>query len=745
MNTDSQKVRLGALGIVALSLFLALFARLWFLQGIERQEFEAASVSNRLRVIQTEGPRGRILDVNGKVIVDNRTTIVVALDREPLREKVSGLDERDEGDLEEIRQRLWGDFEATAEALNSLEVQPRLSAQDIWERYTDKRYSPQEPVPVAEDVDERVEQYFLERWDDYPGMIVERRTVRDYPYGSLAAHVLGYVGEINKQELLDHGTEVPGSDEVPESTTTIPGQAPKPYEPGDTIGKTGVERAYEADLRGTPGARTIEVNSKGEMLDVVSNTAPKAGEDVWLTIDIDLQAKAEAELARTIGDVKGGITEDGRPINAPSGAAVITDPMTAGVRAMASYPTYDPRLVVNGIPAGLWDWFQDEVNGYPLNNWVTQGTWAPGSTFKPVTAIAGIQSGFINSQNQTFNDRGTYELQNCESAKCVFRNAGEARLGTVDLQRSLTVSSDVYYYWIGENLWLGRGTFGDQAIQDAAFQFGLGSRTGIELSGEVPGRIPTPQNRKEAYAANPDVFVTDKWFTGDNLNTAIGQGDVLLTPLQLVNVYGTLANGGTVYKPHVGYQITRTIDPLKPPGEEGNYEVVRRVEPEVISQVEIDPGWYARIFQGLIGVTQDGGGTAADAWGANPTAWPFAGKTGTAQVSGKADTSLFAGWGPAVPGEVPQYAVAVVIPESGFGGDVAAPLTFDIISPASRGQLDPVCPVSEPARSECETSKAAAYRRLEAAQLANLAQANPQGGAGDTGVQGPGAEALGVP
>ena len=200
MDTDSNQVRLGAIGIVAVSLFLALFARLWFLQGIERQEFEATSVSNRLRVIQTEGPRGRILDRNGKVVVDNRTTIVVALDREPLREKARGLDERDPDDLEEMRRTLWPDLERAAFVLGTLGIP--TTAEDVWGRFTDKRYSPQEPVPIAEDVSVEVEHYLAERAADYPGLIVERRSVRDYPYGDLAAHVLGYVGEINDEELL---------------------------------------------------------------------------------------------------------------------------------------------------------------------------------------------------------------------------------------------------------------------------------------------------------------------------------------------------------------------------------------------------------------------------------------------------------------------------------------------------------------------------------------------------------------
>ncbi len=706
MDTDSNQVRLSAVGIVAVSLFLALFARLWFLQGIERQEFEAASVSNRLRVIQTEGPRGRILDRNGKVLVDNRTTVVVALDREPLREKASGYDERDPDDLEEIRKTLWPEFEKTATALTSLEIPTTPEA--IWERFTDKRYSPQEPVPVAEDVDTEVEQYLLERAVDFPGVIVERRSVREYPYGDLAAHVVGYVGEINDEELLERGATVPGSDAEPATTTTVPGQEPKPYEAGDAIGKTGVERAYEQDLRGVPGERTIEVNAKGERLDVVSDTPPEAGDDVWLTIDIDLQAHAEQQLAEKLDNLRGGRDSDGRATAAPQGSVVVTDPPTGEVLAMASYPTYDPRLIVNGISTELWDQLQDPASGYPLNNWAMQGTYAPGSTFKPVTAIAGLKSGFLRPGNDTYYDNGSYKVQGCESGKCEFTNAGGAKYGSVNLPRSLTVSSDVYYYWLGESLWLGRGTYGDTAIQDAAESFGLGSPSGIELPGEVSGRVPTPQRRAEDYAANPDLFVTGDWYTGDNVITAIGQGDVLVTPLQLANMYGTLANGGSVMRPHVVYQTTHAIDPTVDPGEPGNYEVVRTIEPVVEGTLELTPGQYIQLFEGLLGVTQDPSGTAASAWGADPTAWPFAGKTGTAEVKGKADTALFAGWGPAVSGQVPTHAISVVIPESGFGGDVAAPLAFRVLVPVSEASLDAVCPVAEPERSDCEEANAEA-------------------------------------
>lgn len=706
MDADSNRVRLGALGIVAVSLFLALFARLWFLQGIERQEFEAASVSNRLRVIHTEGPRGRILDRNGKVIVDNRTSVVVALDREPLREQLSGLDERIPEDVERMKEILAEDFSHIAEALTSLGLP--TTVEDVWERFADKRFSPQEPVPVAEDVSVEVEQYLLERASEFPGVVVERRSVRDYPYGPLAAHLIGYVGEINEEELVARGGELPG-DSVPASETpAVEVAGGKPYELGDSIGKTGVERAYENDLRAAPGRRTIEVNAKGEMLDVVSEDAPVPGDDVWLSIDIDLQAHAERLLAERIDSLRGGTDRQGRSTTAPQGSVVITDPNNGQVLAMASYPTYDPATIVNGISSEVWAQFQDPASGLPLNNWAIQGTYAPGSTFKPFTALAGLRSGFLRPGNETFADSGVYRLQNCSGQKCEFQNAGRQAYGSVDLPRSLTVSSDTYYYRIGEQLWLSRGTTGETPIQDTALEFGLGQATGIELRGEAAGRMPTPQSRKEAHESNPEAFPYGDWYTGDNVITAIGQGDVLVTPLQLVNAYATLANGGSLMRPHTVSQVTHPLDVTRPPGEPGNFEVVRVVEPEVVRSVELPGEHLLKIAQGLIGATQSPDGTAHGAFQGSPTAWPFAGKTGTAQVSGKADTSVFVGWGPAGTGAPPSHAIAVIVPEAGFGSDVAAPLTFGILAPASAGQLPEACPVAEPARSRCEQRNLAA-------------------------------------
>ncbi|MFZ4517085.1 MAG: penicillin-binding protein 2 [Microthrixaceae bacterium] len=696
MDTDSTQVRLSALGIVALSLFLALFVRLWFLQGIDRQRFEVESASNRLRVINEEGPRGRILDRNGKVLVDNRTSIVVALDREPIRKLT---DERREAEFADL-----------ADTLTSLGVPTKLGT--VQKRYEDKRYAPQEYVPIAEDVPENVELFLAERAERFPGVVVERRTIRSYPYGQLAAQIVGYVGEINEEELVARGgtpPSVPGTttSTVPPSTvTTVPGLPPKPYQPGDTIGKGGVERAYESYLRAVPGKRTIEVNARGDLIDVVKNTDPVSGDDVWLSIDIDLQAHAERLLEAKVRSVRGGLTKEGYRKNAPQGSVVVLEPTTGQVLAMASYPGYDPSILVNGISSDLWTQLNDPASGRPLFNWALQGAYAPGSTFKPVTALAGWRTGAIGPGNEVVADGGVFKLQGCKGKACEFQNAGRTAHGSVDLARSLTVSSDVYYYRLGEMFWINRSNWGETPIQDAARDMGLGSRTGIALPGETPGRIPTPANRKEAYAKNPGAFVTGDWFTGDNVITAIGQGDVLVTPLQLAELYATIANDGVRYRPQVVAKVTRVVDPTKPPGEPGNFEVVKQVEPDELGRVDLPQDFYDRVVKGLVGVTQQGDGTASKSWRASPTAWPVAGKTGTSQVVGKADSALFAGWGPAQPGAVPQYAISVVIPEAGFGGDVAAPLAFRVLAPASKGQLPAACPVAS--RALCDQAVAAA-------------------------------------
>lgn len=684
MDTDSTNVRLSAIGIVAVSLFLALFMRLWFLQGIDRQEFEAASVSNRLRVIHEEAPRGRILDRNGRVLVDNRTSIVVSLDREPLREMT-----------EEDRNALFVDL---ADTLESFGVPTKVAT--IESAFEDRRFAPQAYVPVVDEVGEDVERYLLERGDRFEGVVVQRSAVRVYPYGTTAVHLLGYVGEINQDELLARGGRVSGVD-PPEDAELPVGAAglEKPYQLGDSIGKTGVERSYEPDLRGVPGRRTIEVNAQGQLVDVVSIDPARQGEDVWLSIDVDLQVHAERLLAEQLQGRRNSTSP-------PQGAVVIQDPTNGQILAMASYPVYPPDSVVNGISQAYWNVLNDPASGLPLNNWATQGTYAPGSTFKLYTAHAGLRTGLLGFGEDVINDTGVYTVENCTGDSCRFRNAGSTAFGRVDVPRSLTVSSNVYYFRIADKFWNRRGQFGETPIQDTAAEYGLGARTGIDLPGERAGRLPTPAGRAEAYDANPELFLERDWRTGDNLNMSVGQGDVLATPLQLANSYAVFANGGTRYRPGVVTRITRSIDPARPPGDDGNYEVIAELEPVVDGVIEFDPVHYGQLWDGLAGVVQSPSGTVGGVAASIPMNWPMAGKTGTAQISGRPDTSLFVGYGPAVAGLPARYAISVVLPEAGFGGEVAAPLALRMLQPVANGDLPRACTVAEQARCDEATALA---------------------------------------
>lgn len=709
MDQDSSQIRLSALGIVAIALFLTLFLRLWFLQGIDRQQFEAVSQSNRLRVIHEEAPRGRILDRNGRVIVDNRTSLVVSLDREPLRK------------MEESERRKI--FVRLADALESLGAPVKV---DLMEkRFNDRRYSPQDSVPIVDNVSDAVEIYLTERADRFPGVLVERKAIRTYPYGDLAAHILGYVGQINDKELAKwNGTDGEDGRVGPDGTANRSagsggntnrsgGDNPSGgfgYQPGDSIGKSGVEQAYERDLRGAPGQRTIEVNARGDMVDVVKVEPPSQGNDVWLTIDIDLQARAEQVLADRISSLRGGRDKDGNVLHVPQGSVVIQDPMNGQILAMASYPTYDPSSLVNGISQDRWDALNDPSAGSPLINWAIGESYAPGSTFKLFTTYAGLVTGYLTGSDAVIVDRGVYQVENCRSGKCEFQNAGRTAYGQVGISRALTVSSDVYFYRLGDKFWNLRERFGDTPIQDAAELFGLGSRTGFALVGEQPGRIPTPKARREAYEARPDLFMTGDWRSGDNINMAIGQGDVETTPLQLANSYSAFANGGTLYVPQIVSKVTRSKDPTVDVTDPANTELIWTQEPEAVSTIPFTADQWNVIFDGLVGVTQARGGTAREAWLASPTAWPMAGKTGTAQVSNKADTALFVGWGPAEHGVDPRYTIAVVIPQAGFGGSVAAPLAFQVLQPASSGELDHVCPVDD--GGACLAAKIAALEAL---------------------------------
>jgi penicillin-binding protein 2 len=338
---------------------------------------------------------------------------------------------------------------------------------------------------------------------------------------------------------------------------------------------------------------------------------------------------------------------------------------------MATYPTYDPTPLADGISTPEWDWLNDEANHLPLLNRAIQGQWASGSTFKLFTGYAALESGLM-APDTPFSDSGAYHIPGCGNhPKCTRINAGGAAHGRITISQALTVSSDVFFYNIGAQFWLHGDQFGgEEAMQQYIAPWGIGQKTGIPLANESAGRLPTPQWLREYCTRVACEAGADEWRAGDSVNLAVGQGSLTLTPLQLANGYATFANGGRRYQPQIAIRI-------EPPGD----AAAINVDPVVAGEVDLPAEIREPMLDGFIGVTQRG--TAARAFaGFDNQNWPVAGKTGTAQVDNKADTALFAAFGPAYD---PHYAISVIMEESGFGGSNAAPVAralFDAVSGA---------------------------------------------------------------
>ena len=636
---EGSRARLTVIGVIVMFLFSALFARLWFLQVASDTNYAAAATSNRTRIVYEPALRGRILDRNGKPIVDNEPVDMVTFDR---HKQMTAAERK------LVVGRLAGVLGVTAP--------------EIAKRIDDPRASPFAPVPIATGIPPDVRTYLEEREIDFPGVHVERTAVRAYPNGPVAANLIGYVSEINADELKTR--EKDG------------------YRQGDLIGKDGVEQTFEDVLRGTPRKLKVEVDSQGRVVRTIVDRKAVAGKDVKLTLDVDIQRMAEQSLAQGMDGARGlrDQNEKQRFANyrAGAGAVVALDPNDGSVVAMASNPTYDPRQFAAGITPEEFQQLNRPESNFPLVNRATQGLYAPGSTFKLFTAIAGLQTGQVDP-NAGFSDQGCLDIGN--EQRC---NAGKTPHGTVNLPSALTVSSDTYFYNVGRNMWqhyndwlknkngdkaiaddeIGKG----YAIQDTAKKYGFDRPTGVGLRDEAGGRVPD-QLWKEKFNQNePDPRQKREgslWLPGDNVSLAVGQGDLLVTPLQLASGYAAFANGGTLFTPRLASAVLEPGTGLDQP-----QPVVRDLPPQPVGPTGLTPQNRQIIMDGLIGATTSGDGTAYAAFRGigGPT---VAGKTGTAQSTGKQDTSLFVGISPP---DQPQYVVMAVIEEGGFGASVAAPV-----------------------------------------------------------------------
>jgi penicillin-binding protein 2 len=633
-------LRMSVVGVVVIGCFLALFARLWYLQIIEAPELEQLATTNRTRVVAVEAPRGRILDVNGKVIVDNRTSLVVTIDRSKLPKAE--------------RERVISDLAATFTELGK-----PTKTESIEARLADLQYDDLQPVPVASDIPPQLMVYLSENADRFPSVAVERKSVRDYKYPAVAGNILGYVTRINEETLA----------EVEDDPGVDPGGAVKTYQPDSTIGVAGVEATYEKDLRGTPGTETWEIDSNNKPVRRIDYQEPRPGSDIQLNIDIDLQIKAEEALREQLAATRGGVQRDTSPTGvkvyvkeAPAGSLVVTDPNNGAVRALATFPSYDPAQFIGGISQERYDELSDVGGGVSaLVDRSISGEYSPGSTFKLVTASAGLSNGYI-APLTPYNDIGYVEIG---VNKERYYNAGRAVYGVVNVRTALTSSVDTFFYDLGIRM------DGTTLIQEQANRYGFGATTGIDLPNESGGDVLTPELLQQRHDDCPACAPDPEWYTGRSKDLAIGQQVVLVTPLQLANSYASFGNGGRVYVPRVAAAVLAPGSAADvPAAQRSPSEVLRVIEPEVSGEVLLAPEQRDVIYQGLHDVTRYGTGEGAFT-GFDQSEISIIGKTGTAQVVDKADTSLFASYSL---GDGPEYAVAAVLEEAGFGSDAAAPL-----------------------------------------------------------------------
>jgi penicillin-binding protein 2 len=706
MNETSR--RLGGFAIVISMLFVALFGRLALLQTTQQQSMAERAVSNFRSEVPVPATRGRVLDRYGRVLIDNVPVNLVRLDPQKIPK----------GERARVITRLSSILEVPYDTIESA-----LAKNTKGNRA--------DPVQIAGGVKQSVVIYINEHPELFPGVDTLQTARRVYPFlfvdngieRPLLAHVLGYVGPITTEELRLQPPDLA-------------------YESYDFIGRAGVEKSFERELRGVPGIDEIIKDSTQKVVERRTLIPPLPGSDVRLTVDIDVQRLTETTLGQGVRAArqnyfkeyrKAGKTLSGA-IKAHSGAMVVSDVNTGEVVAMASYPTFDPREFVDGITDERFKQLSDPSRHFPLTNRAVSGRYPPGSTFKLVTALTALQTEIngkpIITPKSGYLDVGYFEVPKFKKLGTKYRwyNAGSSAFGLLDLRRAIKVSSDAYFYNIANSIETAGGPTRD-AIQKTAKTLGFGRVTNIRLPGEKAGIIPDAARLKRLNQLDPTKFPRDKWNYGDTVNVAIGQGEVLVTPLQLNRAYSAFANGGAVLEQKIEMDIiprdekslaatttiaattttssttTTTIGPAAtvPPGNEAYlrlpgsvtlspgvdpatgavgepvFDIPEQttttlapvpVAPAVQNHIDLPDEFRQPILAGLRDVVSAHGGTAEKAFFGYPfSKYPIAGKTGTAQKSFEQDYSLFVGFGPT---NAPKYVCTAILEEGGFGRQAGA-------------------------------------------------------------------------
>ena len=623
--TPQMALRLAVLGGVVLLAFSALFLRLWALQILSGHQYLRVAQNNQLRTIRAEARRGPILDRNGRILVDNRAGTAVTLWPADLPDK----------------------WYVRLHQLQRLSQVLHVPVKEMLQGIAARKGDPLTPVIVKEPVGEPQLRYLWEHRNEFRGLSFQESYLRHYAHGQVAAQLLGYVSEVSKEQLK---------------------HAPAGVRAGDKIGQAGVEAAFDGYLRGEPAINRLRVDSLGRPLGSVTPvTQDRPGDAVRLTLDLRLQQAAQGALAYGIQRARD--SECYGCWDANGGAIVALDPHDGSVLALASAPTYKPgvysghvtteKLAAEGLTGDT-----AEAQNYPALNRALVGGYPPGSTFKPVTALAAMQQHLISPWTLE-PCTGTYTAPEDRSHQ-VFKNWDPYINEAINLPTALALSCDTYFYRLGNAFYSLPASLG-HPLQAWASSFGFGRRTGIEVGPEAPGLLPTPEWRQRHFETEIDKL----WKPGDSIQLAIGQKDLLVTPIQMARFYALIANGGKLVTPHLLLDVEQ-------PGAGG---AAPHPAAPAAQQINVDPEALRVVRQGLFEATHASFGTSTAVFG--NFAVPVAGKTGTAEkavdpgdgIARLFDQSWWCGYAPA---DNPTLVVCAVIENGGHGGTAAAPAALKV-------------------------------------------------------------------
>ncbi|MEU5399099.1 penicillin-binding protein 2 [Streptomyces sp. NPDC005963] len=644
-RTPRVQIRLVVIQVLVFSLLFTLGGRLWYLQIRNGQEYTDEAKNNGVQRVVQPAVRGAILDAHGVPLADNETRLVVSASRTELM--------KIEDDGKAVLARLAGVL-----GMQAKEVQDKVRLCDAKTPQPCWNGSPYQPIPVTDEATTQQALQIRERAEDFPGITAEPTAVRRYtaPGKSNTAQVLGYLSPVT-------------DDEIQKAKDTD-----SPFLRSDQVGRSGLERTYDKALRGKAGITRYEVDNLGRVIGEADRDEAQPGANLVTSIDARVQAVAEYELNEAMKAARKEIDKNntGKNYKADAGAVVVMENKTGRIISMASQPTYDPNAWVGGISAKDYAKLTSKDSNYPLLNRAIQGQAAPGSIFKVISSTAAVNAGY------SFN--GTYP---CPSSLSFggreFKNFESKGYGSINLGRALEVSCDTVYYGLAHREWLKDGGITPKKkpkdwFYKTAHQFGLGKETGVDLPNEVAGRIPDRQWKQDFWEANKSGWCKsgkrdgseleriayenclegNRMRAGDSVNYSIGQGDILVTPIQMATIYAAISNGGKLYNPTVGKAIISA-----------DGKSIQEIKPQTHGKLPMDKKTNRQINDALAGVVTVG--SAAWRFGGWPQdKIPMHAKTGTAEVYGKQTTSWFASY-------TDDYTIVMTISQGGTGSGASGP------------------------------------------------------------------------